>query len=311
MNETTHIGGGMQEALRSGRFVITAEVTPPVSAAAADVLAKALPLQGLPDAVNVTDAAGARTHMGALAAAVILHRQGIEPILQIACRDRNRLALQGDLLGAAALGVRNLLLLRGDDPANGDQPETKPVFDLDTRSLLETARRMRDQGTLPTGRALIQKPDFLLGVADSPVDPAPGWRPDGLASKIASGAQFAQTQFCMDAGVVRRYMARLLEYQVPQRLHILIGIAPLKSARSARWMQAHLFGTIIPESVVRRLEQARDPQAEGRFVCLELIEEFATIPGVAGVHVMAPNNAEAIPEVIGQASRLRQRRAPL
>src|SRR3954453_2142752 len=153
--------GQLQRALASGRFVITAEVTPPVSCNKDDLLAKALPLKGLADAVNITDGAGARPHMSALTAAAMLGQAGIEPILQLTCRDRNRIALQSDLLGAAASGIRNLLTLRGDDPAAGDQPEAKAVFDLDSRALLETARRLRDAGELPSGRTVTGRADFF------------------------------------------------------------------------------------------------------------------------------------------------------
>jgi methylenetetrahydrofolate reductase (NADPH) len=197
----------LQDKLRSRRFVITAEVTPPVSADRAELLAKALPLRGLADAVNITDGAGARPHLGAVTSAAILVEQGIEPILQFTCRDRNRIALQSELLSAAASGIHNLLMLRGDDPSAGDQPDAVPVFDLDPRSLLETARRLRDNGELPTGRKITGRADFFLGSADNPVDPPPGWRPTGLQAKVVAGAQFVQTQFCMDAGVVRRYGA--------------------------------------------------------------------------------------------------------
>ena len=158
MSPQSSDGGQLQRALASGRFVITAEVTPPVSCNRDDLLAKALPLKGLADAVNVTDGAGARAHMGATAAAAILARNGIEPILQLACRDRNRIALQGELMGAAALGIRNLLLLRGDDPTQGDQKDAKPVFDLDSRALMEMARAMRDDGALPHGQKIAGAP---------------------------------------------------------------------------------------------------------------------------------------------------------
>ncbi len=201
----------LQEKLNAKRFVITAEITPPVSASRDELFAKALPLKGLADAVNVTDGAGARPHLGAVTAAAMLVEQGIEPILQLTCRDRNRIALQSDLLGAAASGVRNLLMLRGDDPSAGDQPDAKPVFDLDPRQLLDTARRLRDAGELPSGRKISGHADFFLGAADNPIDPKPDWQPNGLQAKIDAGAQFIQTQFCMDAGVVRRYLARLSE----------------------------------------------------------------------------------------------------
>jgi methylenetetrahydrofolate reductase (NADPH) len=300
----------LQDKLRAKRFVITAEVTPPVTADRNEFLAKALPLKGLADAVNITDGAGARPHLGAVTAAAMLVEAGIEPILQLTCRDRNRIALQGDLLSAAASGVRNLLMLRGDDPSAGDQPDAKPVFDLDPRSLLETARRLRDTGKLPSGRKVTGRADFFLGGADNPIDPPPGWEPKGLQAKIDAGAQFVQTQFCMDAGVVRRYMARLAEHGIAGELSILIGIAPLRSAKSARWIKEKLFGATIPEPIVERMEAASDPAAEGRRICLDLVAELAGIPHVAGVHIMAPGNESAVPEIIEAARKSISRLAP-
>ncbi|MGA2568238.1 MAG: methylenetetrahydrofolate reductase [Pseudolabrys sp.] len=291
----------LQGKLRANRFVITAEVTPPVTADRNELLAKALPLKGLADAVNITDGAGARPHLGAVTAAAMLVEAGIEPVLQLTCRDRNRIALQSDLLSAAASGVRNLLMLRGDDPSAGDQPDAKPVFDLDPRQLLETARRLRDAGELPSGRKISGRADFFLGAADNPVDPPPGWQPNGLQAKIDAGAQFVQTQFCMDAGVVRRYMARLAEHGIAGKLAVIVGIAPLRSAKSARWITDKLFGAIIPDAIVTRLERASDPVAEGRRICLDLVAELAEVPHVAGVHVMAPGNDSAVPEIIAQA----------
>jgi methylenetetrahydrofolate reductase (NADPH) len=291
----------LQDKLRANRFVITAEVTPPVTADRNELLAKALPLKGLADAVNITDGAGARPHLGAVTAAAMLVEAGIEPVLQLTCRDRNRIALQGDLLSAAASGVRNLLMLRGDDPSAGDQPDAKPVFDLDPRQLLETARRLRDAGELPSGRKISGHADFFLGAADNPVDPPPGWQPNGLQAKIDAGAQFVQTQFCMDAGVVGRYVARLAEHGIAGKLSLIVGIAPLRSGKSARWITDKLFGAIIPDAIVTRLERASDPMAEGRHICLDLVAELAEVPHVAGVHVMAPGNDSAVPEIIAQA----------
>jgi len=291
----------LQEKLQAKRFVITAEVTPPVSADRNEFLAKALPLKGLADAVNVTDGAGARPHLGAVTAAAMLVEQGIEPVLQLTCRDRNRIALQSDLLGAAATGVRNLLMIRGDNPSAGDQPEAKPVFDLDARQLLETARRLRDSGELPSGRKVSGRADFFLGAADNPVDPPPGWQPSGLQAKIDAGAQFVQTQFCMDAGVVRRYLARLAEHGITDRLSLIIGIVPLRSAKSARWIKEKLFGAIIPDALVERMESASDPAAEGRRICLDLVRELAELPNVAGVHIMAPGNESVVPDIIAEA----------
>jgi methylenetetrahydrofolate reductase (NADPH) len=300
----------LQEKLRASRFVITAEVTPPVSADRGELLAKARPLKGLADAVNITDGAGARPHLGAVTAAAMLVEQGIEPILQLTCRDRNRIALQSDLLSAAASGVRNLLMIRGDDPSAGDQPDAMPVFDLDPRSLLDTARRLRDTGELPTGRKITGRADFFLGSADNPIDPTPGWRPAGLLAKLDAGAQFVQTQFCMDAGLVRRYMARLAEHGVTDKLSILIGIVPLRSAKSARWIKEKLFGAVIPDALIHRMERASDPAAEGRLICIEMVRELAEVSHVAGVHIMAPGNDDAVPHVIKAARDSISRLAP-
>jgi len=309
MNEGHSQATSLAAALAAGRFVLTAEIAPPVSCDPDDVIALARPLQGLADAVNVTDGAGARAHMGAAAAAAILAREGIEPIQQFTCRDRNRIALQGDLLAAAALGVRNILLLRGDDPTAGDQPDAKPVFDLDTVGLLRTAAGMRERGEMPSGRKVDGRPAFFLGVADTPIDPPDGWAPRALKAKVEAGAQFAQTQFCMDAGIVRRYVSRLGEHDLVPQLAILIGVVPLKSARAARWMRKHLPGTIIPDATIARLEGAADPAAEGRRLCIELMHELAEVPGVAGAHVMAPANADAIPQVLAQAASIRRRKS--
>ena len=293
----------LQQLLQARQFVITAEITPPVSCDADDLLRKARPLAGLVDAVNVTDGASARTHLSALIAAALLAREGIEPILQLTCRDRNRIALQADLMGAAACGVRNLLCLTGDDPKAGDQPETKAVFDLDSITLTRMARDLRDKGELPAGRKVAGHASFFLGAADVPIDPPPGWKPDKLAAKIAAGAAFAQTQFCMDSGIVRRYAERLAEHEATGRLFLLVGVAPLRSAKSARWMKQHLCGTIIPDALIGRLDAAADPAAEGERICVDLIAELAEIPGVAGVHVMAPANEAAVPGVVAQARR--------
>ncbi len=294
----------LQDRLRQDgphrRFVMTAEIAPPVSFDGQDLLRKALGLKGLADAVNVTDGAGARAHMAALAAANLLIQAGIEPVLQLTCRDKNRIALQSELMGAAALGIKNLLILTGDDPKAGDQPDTKPVFDIDSKTLIETARRLRDDGALPTGRKVEGRCEFFIGAADTPIDPPAGFKPNSLLAKVKSGAQFAQTQFCMDAGIVRRYVGALDAAGITKQLALLIGVNPLRSAKSAAWMKSHLFGTIIPDATIARLEKSIEPAREGIAICVELIEELATIPGVAGVHIMAPGNDAAIPEVIAQ-----------
>ena len=290
----------LERRLRAGEFVITAEITPPLSADPQDLLDLALPLRGVADAVNLTDGASARAHLDVLAAAGIVDRAGIDPVLQLTCRDRNRIALQSMLVGAAAQGVRNILVLRGDNPEAGDQPDAKPVFDLDSNSLLATAMSIRDRGELPHGRVVGGKAEFFLGAADTPIDPPLDWKPEGLERKLKAGAQFVQTQFCLDAGVVERYIERLREHQLTERLFILIGLAPLASARSARWIRQHLYGSLIPDALIERMEQADDEKLEGRRICIELMQQMQQIPGVAGVHLMAPLNSGALPQVISE-----------
>jgi methylenetetrahydrofolate reductase (NADPH) len=291
--------------IESGDFALTAEVAPPLSADIDLLLAKAAPFRGLADAVNLTDGASARAHMCALASSAILLRNGVDPIMQITCRDRNRIAIQSDVLGAVALGVRNFLIMTGDQPSAGDQPDTKPVFDLDSGKLIGTIKAMRDEGVLPSGRAIERGlPPIMIGAADMPLDPAPGWEPKGLRAKADAGAGFAQTQFCMDAGVVERYVKRLAEFGLIERVRLIIGVVPLRSAKSAAWIRQNLFGSIIPDAHVARMEAASDPAAEGRRICVEVIEALRRIPGVAGAHVMAPGNEAAAVEVLRAAREL-------
>jgi methylenetetrahydrofolate reductase (NADPH) len=296
----------LHSRLRGGEFVVTAEITPPVSTDPAEFLRRALPLKGLATAVNVTDGAGAKVHLSSLAAAHFLVQSGIEPIFQMTCRDRNRLALQSDLLGAAALGVHNILVLAGDDPKAGDQPEAKAVFDVDSRGLIAMAHGMRSKNILPSGAKIDGLLKLVIGAADMPVDPEPGWEPKGLAAKVAAGADFVQTQFCMDLGVVRRYAARLLECGI--KVPMLIGVAPIPSARSARWMRDKLYGTRIPDETIERLERAVDAKREGRQICVEVLRGLAEIPGVAGAHVMAPMNFAEIPAAIEESGVLGKKR---
>lgn len=298
----------LKDVLDTHGFAVTAEVTPPLAGEAGPLLAKALPLKGHVDAVNVTDGASARIHLSSVAAAVLLRQNGIEPVLQVTCRDRNRIALQSDLLGASALGLHNFLALRGDDVTAGDQPDAKPVFDLDSRGLIELAARMRDEGKIPSGREIQGRPPFFIGAADMPIDPKPGWKPDSLRAKADAGANFVQTQFCFDMGVVRRYAARLAEEGLTERLYILIGIGPLATAKSARWMRENLFGTIIPDAIVERMDKAADAKAEGIEICAELLRELADIPGIAGAHLMAPRNEASVPEAVALSGVLKGRK---
>ncbi len=289
----------LERALGAGRFVITAEITPPVSADPDALIEKADPLRGLVTAVNVTDGPRALVHMSALAAGAILAANGIEPIVQMTCRDRNRIALASDLLGAAALGIRNLLILTGDQPDTDEDPAPKPVFDMESTGLIGLAATMRDCGALPNGRKIATPPALFIGAADQPIDPPADWKPDALLGKIDAGARFVQTQFCFDIGVVERYVARLADHGIPDRAGILIGLGPLRSAKSARWMRENLWGVIIPDALIARLEGAADEEAAGVAICAELIERLMEISGVAGVHLMSPGPVSGIVRVLG------------
>lgn len=294
----------LKRRITAREFVLTAEVVPPLSASGARLLDDAAPLRGRVDAINVTDAASGRTTMSSFASAAILAANGYEPILQVTCRDRNRIALAGDLLGAAAQGIRNLLILHGDDPKGGDQPDAAAVFDLNSRELMALVRAMRDEGRLPSGREIEPPPEFFIGGADVPQDPGPDFTPVGLLGKADAGAGFVQTQFCFDLGVARRYVARLREEGLTDRLGILIGVGPVRSAKSARWMNENLFGVHVPDSVIERLERASSPAAEGQAICAELIAGLREIPGVSGAHIMAPGGGSgAIAAVLDRVSR--------
>lgn len=291
----------LRQRLEAGEFVVTAEVAPPVTTDPEALLKRALPLRGKATAVNVTDGAGAKATLSSIAAAQILKTNGIEPIVQMTCRDRNRLALQADLLGSLALGLTSFLMLSGDDPSAGDQPDSKAVFDYNSTALLTMAKGMRDQGTLPTGTEINGSTQMLLGAADAPIDPPADWEPKGLIAKAEAGVEFVQTQFCMDIDIVRRYGQRLVDLGLTPRMKFLIGVCPIPSARSARWMREKLFGTIIADDIVARLDAADDARAEGKAICAEFMQQLKDVPGIAGAHVMSPAAPSAVPEVIDMA----------
>ncbi len=289
----------LKAAIDAGDFVMTAEITPRLSASPEAVREQAAPLAGRVHAVNVTEYAGARVTTSSLAASANLASQGIAPVMQVTCRDRNRIALAGDLIGAATLGIENILVLSGDNPTGGDEPNASGVFDLTATEVLTLARNMRDDGVIASGRELDASPHFLLGTVDAPREPDDDWSPDRLAAKVDAGAQFIQTQFCYDPEMTARYVSALGDAGILDRAALIIGVGPIASARSARWMNDNLFGVSIPASVIARMDNAEDAAAEGLAICIELVQRFQEIPGIAGVHLMAPaQRAERIAQVI-------------
>lgn len=296
-------GSRLLEAIASGQFIITAEITPKLTTDAAELVQQALPLKDKVTAVNVTDGAGARVTMSSLAASSLLLQNGIEPILQMTCRDRNRIAISADLIGAAALGIQNILVLTGDNPGAGDEPDAKGVFDIEAGDIMALAKRMRDDGMIGSGRELSKRPTFTIGGVDAPFDPPANWRPDKLASRADTGMQFIQTQFCYDPVLTERYVGRLREHGILDRVALIIGVGPIASLRSAKWMHENLFGVSIPEAVMRRMENATNAAAEGHRICVELIDAYRNMDGVAGVHIMAPaQSSQRIVDVIEAAA---------
>jgi 5,10-methylenetetrahydrofolate reductase len=248
--------------------------------------------------------------MSSLAVCALLTRVGYAPVMQISCRDRNRIAIQGDILGAAALGVRNLLCLSGDHVSNGDHPGAKHVGDLDAVTLLAAARTMRDEGRFLSGRKLTTAPRLFLGAADNPSAPLAEARLARLEKKLAAGAQFVQTQYCFDVERLERHMALVRAAGLHERIRILAGIGPIASAKTARWLRAKVPGVHVPDAIVDRLERAPDPRAEGKRICIELMRRIREIPGIAGVHVMAPKQDHLVPELVAESGVL-GRREPL
>ena len=291
----------LKSSLENNRFVITAETSPPDAADPETVLNKVSCLKNIVDAVNVTDGAGAKPHMSALATAAILAKNGIEPVLQFTTRDRNRLALQGDLIGGWALGIPNILCLYGDDITVGDQPDSKKVHDIDSRQLMETAKIMKENGTFPTGRKIDPRPELFIGAADLPRIPDKDFNASGLLTKISSGANFFQTQFAFDIEVLKQYMKAIRDFGVTEKAYYIVGLGPLSSAKSARWMDKNLFGVNIPEKVIKRIEGAGDQKAEGQKICIELLEQFKEIDGIHGAHLMGPRQEQTIADLVSKA----------
>ena len=291
----------LKSSLDKGKFVITAETSPPDAADVSSVLNRAGCLKGLVDAVNVTDGAGAKAHMSALAAATILSQNDIEPVLQFTTRDRNRLAIQGDLIGGWALGIPNILCLFGDDITAGDQPDAKKVHDIDSRELIETAKIMRDEGTFPTGRKIDPKPELFIGAADMPREPDQNFSPSGLLAKIKAGANFFQTQFAFDIDVLKNYMSVIRDAGITEKAYYIVGLGPLSSARSAKWMDENLFGVNIPRKVIKRLESAENEKNEGKKICIELLQQFKEIKGIHGAHLMGPRQEQTIANIVSEA----------
>ena len=291
----------LEQTLKANEFAITAEIPAPISASASEMEEKIDLLTGHVHAINVTDNPGATAHMSSLAGCSIVRNKGIDPIFQVTCRDRNRLAIQSDLMGASALGINNVLTLAGDPVKNGDQPDAKAVFDVNSKKILSIMQSMNDLGETMSGRQLQTKSNFFAGGAAIIHEPENNWDPVALKDKVTQGAKFIQTQFCYDVDLLRDYMKHIVDSGLSEKLFFIIGVGPLRSDKSAKWMRDRLFGTVIPESIVQRMEQSENQIEEGVAICAELINQFEEIDGVHGAHLMAPRNLSAIAPTVKQA----------
>lgn len=303
-NRPVRADSRLERVLRAGLFAVTAELNPPDSSDPQAVYDAALPLAQVADAINATDASGAHCHMSSLGLCAVMRQAGYEPVMQMSCRDRNRIALQGDLLGASALGVKNVLCLTGDDVGAGDQPEAKRVFDFDSLQLLRTLKMMRDEGQFLSGRKLTNPPRVFLGAAENPFAPPLDFRPLRLGKKVEAGADFIQTQYIFDIDIFRTFMQRVCDLGYHEQVYILAGVGPLKGWKSAEFIRNNVPGVYIPDAVVDRLKKTPKErmQEEGMQICVEIIEQVRQMAGVAGVHVMAYRQEETVAEIIRRAN---------
>jgi methylenetetrahydrofolate reductase (NADPH) len=294
---------GLSDRLASGAFAITAEISPPRGAGTASVTATAGLLRDWVDAVNVTDNQGANVRLASWAGSLATLAAGLEPVMQMTCRDRNRIALQSDALGASALGIRNILLMTGDHPKSGDHPDAKPVFDLDSVQLLWTLRHMRDQGAVLTGRALDPPPELFLGAVDNPVATPDGSGAERLGHKVDAGAQFVQTQFVFDIAAFGQWMTQVRDLGLHERCSILAGVGAVRSRGGLDFIRDKLPGVTVPDDVYRRLRAVPSDQtaAEGARLAAETIQQLRAIEGVAGVHLFMSGNERAVPGILDEA----------
>jgi len=291
----------LQEALDDGRFTVTAEIGPPRSCETERLREVARMLKGYAHAFNLTDNQAANVRMSSMASSLICLQEGLEPVMQMTCRDRNRIAMQSDIIGACALGVRNVLCISGDHQTFGNHPQAKNVYDLDSIQELMVLRRMRDEGTNWSGETLPQPPQLYLGAAANPFADPFEFRVTRLAKKVEAGAQFIQTQCVLDIERFRRFMQMAVERGLHERTHMIAGVIPLRSHKAALFMKNKVAGMSVPDHVVERLRRASDPKEEGIRLCVETIDEMRSIRGVHGVHITAIAWEDIIPRLVTEA----------
>jgi methylenetetrahydrofolate reductase (NADPH) len=298
-------GSNLEKLLRKGEFVVTSELGPPRGSSREAVEKKAELLKGYADAFNLTDCQTAMVRLSSIASGAILLDMGMEPVVQMTCRDRNRIAMQSDILGAAALGMKNLLCLTGDHQCFGDHPEAKGVFDLDSINQLDMFRQMRDEKKFQSGEELkSEEPKLFLGAAENPFADPFQYRAARLAKKVKAGADFIQTQIIYNVEKFEEWMSMVRDMGLHKKVFILAGVTPIRSLGMAKYMKKNVPGMDVPDEIIKRLEGAEKKKAEGINICLEVIEKVRTIEGVSGVHIMAVEWEEIVPEITERAGLL-------
>ncbi len=297
-------GTNLEKVLEANRFAVTAEVGPPKGAGTAGVLKKGEKLRDFTDALNVTDNQTAIVRMCSLAGCTLLKRVGVDPVLQMVVRDRNRIALQSDILGAVALGIGNILCLSGDYQSFGNHPTAKGVYDLDSVQLIYTLKTMRDEHKFLCGEAISGEMGIFIGAVENPFADPFEYRVMRLARKVRAGVDFIQTQAVFDVAKFKRWMNSVKEYGLSEQVHVLAGIIPVKSAGMARYMRDYVSGVAVPDEMVTRLEQAADVKEEGLKIALEIVEQIMDIPEVHGIHIMAVGWEEIVPMIVEQSGLL-------
>lgn len=303
-------GSNLEKVLTSGKFAVTAEIGPPQSSNPEPLTHQAKMMKGSADAFNLTDNQTAVVRLSSIASAVIIMREGIEPVIQMTCRDRNRIALQSDLFGAAALGVKNVLCLTGDHQVFGNEKAGKNVFDFDSVVELQCFDLLRREGKQVGGEVVKDPPQVYLGCAENPFATPYEFRATRLAKKVAAGADFCQTQAIFDMDMFEQWMDEVRSRGIDKKMHILAGVIPMKSAGAAKYMKNKVPGMIVPDAIIDRMKSAKDAKEEGVKLCVEQIEHLKTVKGVHGVHIMAVAWEEIVPKVVELAGLLPRPTAP-
>ena len=294
-------GTNLEKILESGRFAVTGEAGPPKGTSAAVIQRKAELLRHCCDAVNMTDNQTAIVRMSSLAGCMLLKQQGVDPVMQMVVRDRNRLAIQSDVLGAVALGIGNILCLSGDHQKFGNHPGAKGVFDIDSIQLIQTLKKMRDEKKFLSGDDISGEVPLFIGAAANPFADPFEFRVKRLAKKVKAGADFIQTQAIYDIAKFAKWMEMVTEQGLDKQVHILAGVIPIRSVGMARYMKDYVSGVGVPDEIITRMEGAEKARDEGVKIILDIIEQLKEIPGVHGIHIMAVGWEDIVPEIVERA----------